>query len=73
MKHLRNVSLKDYCTYRIGGTARDFYAPENMEEMVALVRDLRARRTSFWIHGGGANTLFPEEVEIGRASCRERV
>lgn len=65
MKHLRNVSLKDYCTYRIGGTARDFYAPENMEEMVTLVRDLRARRASFWLHGGGANTLFPDgEVHL---------
>lgn len=60
MKHLKDVSLKNYCTYRIGGTAKDFYAPESMEEMAAIVMDLRVRNEDFWIHGGGANTLFPD-------------
>jgi UDP-N-acetylmuramate dehydrogenase len=65
MKHLRNISLKDYCTFRIGGTAKNFYAPENKEEMAALVGELRARNQSFWIHGAGANTLFPDgEVSV---------
>lgn len=65
MKHLRDISLKNHCTYRIGGTARNFYLPETMEEMASLVRDLRAGNESFWIHGGGANTLFPDgEVEL---------
>lgn len=65
MKHFQNISLKNYCTYRIGGTAKNFYAPENMEEMAAIVSELRARNQSFWIHGGGANTLFPDgEVSV---------
>jgi len=61
MKHLQNISLRNYCTYRIGGTARDIYFPENQDELVQLVRRHRTAGTPFWIHGGGANTLFPDD------------
>jgi UDP-N-acetylmuramate dehydrogenase len=60
MKHLQNIPLKNYCTYRIGGTARDIYFPENPEELVDIVRRHRAQKRPYWIHGGGANTLFPD-------------
>ncbi len=60
MKHLQNIPLKNYCTYRIGGTARDIYFPGNPEELVDIVRHHRAQSLPYWIHGGGANTLFPD-------------
>jgi len=72
MKHLRNTPLKNYCTYRIGGTARDLYFPENTDELVEIVRLHRTRGHSFWIHGGGANTLFPDnEVLVPIISTSE--
>jgi UDP-N-acetylmuramate dehydrogenase len=61
MKHLRDISLKDYCTYRIGGVARDIYLPENPDELAGIVRLHRSEGRPFWIHGGGANTLFPDD------------
>ena len=61
MKHLRNIRLKEYCTYRIGGTARDMFFPESAEELADIVRSHRSRNQAFWIHGGGANTLFPDD------------
>lgn len=60
MKHLQNTPLKPHCSYRIGGTARDMYFPETIEEMVNIVQHHRSRGLQFWIHGGGANTLFPD-------------
>ncbi|MDO9582920.1 MAG: UDP-N-acetylmuramate dehydrogenase [Desulfomicrobium sp.] len=60
MKHLQNVALKNYCTFRIGGVARDIFFPENAQELAELVLRHRAENTAFWIHGGGANTLFPD-------------
>ena len=60
MKHLRNLPLKNYSTYRIGGTALDVFFPEDIKEMVEIVRLHRAQGKPFWIHGGGANTLFPD-------------
>lgn len=65
MKHLKHVDLKNYSTYRIGGMAHDIYFPETMTEMADLVRQHRAQNRPFWIHGGGANTLFPDgEVHL---------
>ena len=60
MKHLQNIPLRNYCTFRIGGVARDAFFPENAREMAELVLRLRAEGTPFWIHGAGANTLFPD-------------
>ncbi len=72
MKHLRNTPLKNYCTYRIGGMARDLYFPENATELIEIVRLHRARGHAFWIHGGGANTLFPDnEVLVPIISTSE--
>lgn len=65
MKHLRNTPLKPHCSYRIGGTARNMYFPETIEEMAEIVHIHRSRGEQFWIHGGGANTLFPDgEVRL---------
>ncbi|GAB1410755.1 UDP-N-acetylmuramate dehydrogenase [Desulfovibrionales bacterium] len=65
MKHLCNVALHEYCSYRIGGMAQDMYFPETREELVDLVRWHRAQGQRFWIHGGGANTLFPDgQLEV---------
>ena len=72
MKHLRNVPLRNYCTYRIGGVARDLYLPESVDELVEVVRLHRAQGRPFWIHGGGANTLFPDgEVRVPIISTGE--
>lgn len=60
MKHLQNVPLKNYCTFRIGGVAKDIFFPENPQELAEIVRRHRAENTAFWIHGGGANTIFPD-------------
>jgi UDP-N-acetylmuramate dehydrogenase len=61
MKHLQNIALKNFSTFRIGGVAKSIFFPENAQEMADLVLQHRASNTSFWIHGGGANTLFPDD------------
>ncbi|SFJ02647.1 UDP-N-acetylmuramate dehydrogenase [Desulfomicrobium apsheronum] len=61
MKHLQNVPLKNYCTFRIGGVAKDIFFPETPQELAEIVLRHRAENTAFWIHGGGANTLFPDD------------
>ncbi|SFL45203.1 UDP-N-acetylmuramate dehydrogenase [Desulfomicrobium norvegicum] len=61
MKHLQNVPLKNYCTFRIGGVAKDIFFPENAQELAEIVLRHRSENTAFWIHGGGANTLFPDD------------
>ena len=60
MKHLQNIPLKKYCTFHIGGVAKDIFFPASPQEMAEIVGRYRAEKTDFWIHGGGANTLFPD-------------
>ncbi|MGE4442876.1 MAG: UDP-N-acetylmuramate dehydrogenase [Desulfomicrobium sp.] len=60
MKHLQNTPLKNYCTFRIGGVAKDIFFPADQQELAEIVRRFRTENTAFWIHGGGANTLFPD-------------
>lgn len=60
MRHYSDLALKNYCTYRIGGTAKNAFFPENTTELIDIVRFHRTHRLPFWIHGGGANTLFPD-------------
>lgn len=65
MKHLHDIPLKNHSTYRIGGKAKDMYFPECQAELVDIVRFHRAHGLAFWIHGGGANTLFPDgEIQL---------
>jgi UDP-N-acetylmuramate dehydrogenase len=59
MRHIPTASLKELCTYRIGGTA-EVFVPESIAEMVDLIHGLRRHGRPFWILGGGANTLFAD-------------
>ena len=72
MKHMRDIPLKNFCTYRIGGVARDIYFPESADELAEVVRLHRAQGRPYWIHGGGANTLFPDgEIRLPIISTSE--
>ncbi len=72
MKHFHDIALKNYSTYRIGGRAKDMYFPQCQAELVDIVRFHRARNLPFWIHGGGANTLFPDgEIQLPIISTSE--
>jgi UDP-N-acetylmuramate dehydrogenase len=54
------VPLATRTSFRIGGTAKEFYAPASIEELRSLLGLLHARREAPFILGGGANTLFPD-------------
>lgn len=73
MELLNDVCLKDYCTYRIGGIAKDLYLPESIDELVQLVGDFRKDARKFWIHGGGANTIFLDGVISMPIVCTKRL
>ncbi|MCH2111402.1 MAG: UDP-N-acetylmuramate dehydrogenase, partial [Planctomycetes bacterium] len=57
----RNVSLRDFSTLRIGGTAELFFEPAKPEHFGALLEQLCADEVRWTLLGGGANTLFPDE------------
>lgn len=40
MEHRTEQSLKDYTSFKVGGKAKDFYIPSDVEEVQELVKEL---------------------------------
>lgn len=60
-KVLKNVSLKDYTTYRAGGKAKWMIFPKSVDTLVELIRKLKALEIPYMILGKGSNVLFSDK------------
>jgi UDP-N-acetylmuramate dehydrogenase len=54
------TSLAELTTLKVGGWAREFYAPRDTAELERIVNGLRRRGRVPFLLGKGANTLFPD-------------
>lgn len=73
MKRFYEVDMKNYTSFRAGGTAAEMVVPETSEELMEALQALsRQRRTSI-ILGNGSNTLIADRgfdgtvVKLGEA------
>jgi UDP-N-acetylmuramate dehydrogenase len=57
---MRGVPLAGRTSFKIGGVAREFFAPASIEELRRLLGWLHSRGATPFVLGGGANTLFPD-------------
>ena len=64
-KMVLDASLKEYTTYKIGGTARVIIYPKNVDNLVVLIKKLKATHTKFMILGNGSNVLFSDDIYEG--------
>lgn len=60
MEILKNVSLKNYTTLKIGGIAKSFYIPKTIEEVKKIVEENK----EVLILGGGSNLLINDKKEF---------
>lgn len=68
-----NVSLKDYCSFKIGGTTRLMVLPETTESLcraISLAMELGVR---FVVIGSGSNILFADEGFDGAVICTKQL
>ncbi len=56
----KNVLLKKYASFRIGGPAKYFFVAENEKDLVKAIQFARARKLPFFILGGGSNLLVSD-------------
>ena len=61
MKIQERVSLKDFTTFRIGGTARFFCAVESLDDLMEAVILARKAHVPFFVLGGGSNVLISDD------------
>ena len=72
MKILKNEPLKQHTSFRVGGPAKVYVVPEDIEELQKLIRFLHEEKLPYEIIGNGTNLLVSDAgvdhvvVEIGR-------
>ncbi len=73
MKVLKNEPLKQHTSFRVGGPAKVYVVPEDIEELQKLICFLYEEKLPYEIIGNGTNLLVSDAgvdhvvVEIGRA------
>jgi UDP-N-acetylmuramate dehydrogenase len=61
LKIKKNVPLRDYSTYKIGGPAKYFVKVKNKEKLKEALNFCQENNLKFFILGGGSNVLFSDE------------
>ncbi len=60
-KILENVVLKNYTTYKIGGTAKVMIFPKNIEDLVELIKYIKIKNIKYFVLGNGSNVIFSDK------------
>lgn len=55
-----NVSLKEYCTWGIGGPAKELALAKSKEELVSFIQQAKESRKRYIVIGKGSNCLFDD-------------
>ena len=56
MKIIKNAKIKDYTTYKLKGTIKKVVYPENIEELIKLLKNLKEKKHK--VIGNGSNLIF---------------
>jgi UDP-N-acetylmuramate dehydrogenase len=76
MEIRKNVSLKNYSTFKIGGKAKYFTIVKTTKEILKAILWAKENKIPFFILGGGSNVLFPDEgfnglvIKMQNAKCK---
>lgn len=57
----KDISLKEFTTFRIGGKAKYFFEAETKEELIGIILEAKAKKMAFFILGGGSNILISDK------------
>jgi UDP-N-acetylmuramate dehydrogenase len=56
----KNVLLKNYTTFKIGGPAKYFYIARAKEDLISAVKAAKKNKLPFFVLGGGSNLLVSD-------------
>lgn len=60
-KFKRNILLKNYTTFKIGGPAKYFFEAKNKKDLVEAIKTAKELKLDFFILGGGGNMLVSDK------------
>lgn len=65
----KDEPMKKHTTFRIGGPARFFYVPKNIDELKLIIEHCKDEKLKYMIIGNGSNMLFMDEGFDGAIIC----
>lgn len=57
-KKIYDIDLKKYTTYKLNGSAKVLVIPENLKELLTLLKVIKEKSYKYKIIGGGSNLIF---------------
>lgn len=57
----KNVSLKDFCTIKIGGIGKYICFPKTFNQAKKLMKYIRKKKIKFFVVGNGSNVVFEDD------------
>ncbi len=60
-----DTSVKNYNTYRIGGTVKYFIHPNSVNDLIEIIKLLKDNNIKFFIIGNGSNVVLNDEYYDG--------
>lgn len=57
----KNISLKNYTTFKIGGKAKYFFVAKTKKDLILAITVAKKLKTPFFILGGGSNLLASDQ------------
>ena len=57
----KNISLKDYTTFKIGGPAKYFFVAKTKEDLILAIKMAKKFSLPFFVLGGGSNLLVSDK------------
>ncbi|MGN0481031.1 MAG: UDP-N-acetylmuramate dehydrogenase [Lachnospiraceae bacterium] len=58
---LYNEPMKDHITFRVGGPAKVFVQPEDIDELIGVIRECTGNHENYIVIGNGSNIIFSDE------------
>src|SRR4030042_6059550 len=56
----KNISLKDYTTFKIGGKAKYFFVARTEKDLILAINSAKKINLPFYILGAGSNVLIKD-------------
>ena len=56
-----DVPLSKHTTYKVGGVAKAFVYPKDIDSLILILKLLKEKNIKHMVLGNGSNTLFSDE------------
>lgn len=65
IEYIEETSLKKYNTYRLDTKCKYIVFPKNVDELIKIIKELKAKKIKYYIIGNGSNIIFSMDYYEG--------